>query len=121
MCQGTSDKFLPWPNCEVHYDLITTNFDIYSWVWDCVGDPHGPVHNWLGGDLDCDETYIEIGNLVGADVADVLAFLGTEYRKSLFCDRIWVCTRTASVDEKPAEVSAKSVSTVVENILSTSK
>ena len=104
MFQSIADKFMPWPTCEVHYDLVTTNFDLYSWVWFSIGDPHAPIHNWLGGNLDCDATYNEIGNLVGADVAEVLAYLGSGYRKMLFCDRIWGCTRTVSVDEKPSEV-----------------
>ena len=69
-----------------------------------MGDPHAPIHNWLGGDLDCDATYNEIATLVGADVAEVLAFLGSGNRLGLFCDGIWGCTGTASVDEKPSEV-----------------
>ena len=104
MCQSISDKFLPWTTCGVHYDLVTTNDNLYSWVWSSMGDPHAPVHNWLGGDLDCDATYNEIANLAGADVAEVMAFLGAGYRIGLFCDRIWGCTRTASMDEKPSEV-----------------
>ena len=104
MCQSISVKFLPWPTCKIHYDLVTSNFDLYSWVWSSMGDAHGPVHNWLGGEIDCAATYIEIGNLVGADVAEVLAYLGSGYRQGLFCDGIWRCTKIASVDEKPSEV-----------------
>ena len=106
MCQSRGDEFLPWPTCEVHYDLVTTNFDFYSWMWDCMSNPHAPIHFWLGSNLDCATTYTEIGNLVGADVAEVFASLGSGYRKMLFCDKIWGCTRRASVDEKPYEVRA---------------
>ena len=120
MCQTTGDKFLPWPNCKIHYDLVTTNFDFYSWVWDCNGLPHAPIHFWLGGTLDCDETFNEIGNLVGAEVAEVLAFLGSDYRKILFCHRVWGCTRTASTDETPFEVRAYAVSSSA-NIVEKSK
>ena len=96
MCQSKGDQFLPWPTCEVHYDLVTTNFDFYSytnfdfysWLWDSISDPHAPIHFWLGGNLDCATTYTEIGNLVGADVAEMLAFWGSGFRKKLFCDRI---------------------------------
>ena len=110
MCQTTGDKFLPWPNCKIHYDLVTTNFDFYSWVWDCIGLPHAPIHFFLGGTLDCDMTLNEIGNLVGTEVAEVLAFLGSNYRNILFCDRVGGCTRTAFVDETPYEVRAYAVS-----------
>ena len=110
VCQYTGDKFLPWPSCKIHYELVTTNFDFYSWLWDSIGDAHAPVHFWLGGTLDCDTTFKEIENLVGTDVAEKIAFLVSNYRKVLFCDRIWVCTRPASVDETPYEVRGYAVS-----------
>ena len=50
--------------------------------------------------------YKRQGDLVGADVAEMLAFLGSGFRKKLFCDRIWGCTSKASVDKKPYEVRA---------------
>ena len=104
MCQSTSDKFVSFPDCKAHYNLVTTNFDFYSWVWDSIGGPHAPIHFWLGGNLDCASTFDEIGTLVGPDVAEILAFLGSGYRKRLFCDHVWGCSRTATPDEKPYEV-----------------
>ena len=81
-----------------------TNSAYYSWVGDSLGDPHAPIHFWQGGNIDCDAAYSQIGNLVGAEVAEILAFLSNAHRKGLFCDKVWGCKRTASVDEKPYEV-----------------
>ena len=109
-CQTSVDRYLTWPNCKTHYDLITTNREFYSWVWDSMGGSHGPVHFWLGGNFDCDTTFNKIGNLVGDEIAEQLAFLASAHRKGLFCENAWGCKRTASVDEKPNEVRAKAVS-----------
>ena len=103
-CQTSADGYITWPNCKSHYELVTTNSAYYSWVWDSMGDPHAPIHFWLGGNIDCDAAYSQIGNLVGAEVAEILAFLSNAHRKGLFCDKVWGCKRTASVDEKPYEV-----------------
>ena len=103
-CQTSADGYLTWPNCEAHYELVTTNHEFYSWVWGSMGDPHGPIHFWLGGNIDCDTTYNKMANLVGDEIAEMFAFLANGHRKGLFCDKVWGCKRTASVDEKPYEV-----------------
>lgn len=104
-CQVNVDEYLAWPNCQVHYELTTTSGDFYSWVWESMGDPHGPIHLWLGGVLDCADTYNEIGSLVGPDIAATLAFLAVEHRRSLFCEGVWSCEGDkVSVDAKPEEV-----------------
>ena len=103
-CQVSSDDYLNWPTCQTHFELITTNADFYSWVWDSMGEAHSPVHLWLGGTMDCDTMYNEIGNLVGTEIAETFAYLSVGHRKGLFCEQIWGCNGTASVDEKPDEV-----------------
>ncbi|CAN0004827.1 unnamed protein product, partial [Hapterophycus canaliculatus] len=42
-----------WPGCSSHYDLqdIFTSYYAYTW-WSQYG-PHGPVHVWVGGNVDC--------------------------------------------------------------------
>lgn len=42
------DKF-PWPTCSVHYELVTTHENFFSWAWASLAPPHGPIHNWIGG------------------------------------------------------------------------
>lgn len=109
MCQISSDVHLPWPDCESHYELTTGNADFYSWVWNSMSTPHAPVHLWLGGVLDCDTMYNKIGDLVGPDVAEALAFLANGHRKGLFIANVWGCAGTAAVDEKPDEVRRNAV------------
>lgn len=104
MCGRRVEEKYPWPNCQTHYDLTTSYTDYYSWVWDSLYDPHGPVHVWLGGVLDCDETYSKIGDLVGVDIAADLAYYAFVHRKNLFRSGYFQCTGTAGVDESPDSV-----------------
>lgn len=69
MCGARVEDAYPWPTCETHYKLVTEYGDFNSWMWDSLHDPHGPVHMWLGGNLDCKETYDKIGALIGKDVS----------------------------------------------------
>lgn len=110
-CQVSSDGYLTWPNCQTHFDLMTTNNDFYSWVWDSMGDAHTPIHLWLGGTMDCDVMYNKIGDLVGADIAETFAYLSVGHRKGLFCSKIWGCNGVESVDKKPDEVGTNVVLT----------
>lgn len=103
-CQTRIDAYLAWPTCPIHYDLLTTNPDYYSWAWDTMADPHGGVHLWLGGYLDCDLMYNKIGNLVGVDIANEFAYLANAHRKGMFCEETWICNRIASEEETPYEV-----------------
>lgn len=68
MCGTRVQEAYPWPTCEMHYKLTTEYTDFYSWVWYSLYDPHGPVHVWLGGTVDCESTYAKIGELVGEEV-----------------------------------------------------
>lgn len=54
MCGARVQSYYPWPTCEMHYNLNDRYDDFYSWVWASLYDPHGPVHVWIGGVLDCE-------------------------------------------------------------------
>ncbi|CAM9778398.1 unnamed protein product, partial [Sphacelaria rigidula] len=65
ICGVRAEPKYSWPTCELHYDLTIDYTDFYSWVWTSLYSPHGPVHVWLGGVLDCSETYAKLTKLVG--------------------------------------------------------
>lgn len=75
-----------------------------------MGSPHGSIHLWLGGALDCDPMYNKIGSLVGSEIAEALAYLSVGHRRLLFCGGTWSCVgEKASVDVKPEEVSRRTL------------
>lgn len=88
----------------MHYQLATEYTDFYSWVWYSAYDPHGPVHVWLGGVVDCEDTYEGIAKLVGEDTARKLSFISFVHRKNLFRDGIFKCEGSVDVAESPDEV-----------------
>lgn len=105
-CLVLGDEFLEWPTCETHYNLTMTNNAFYSWVWDSLGTPHGTLHLWLGGVMDCTNAYSKTASLVGPDIAESLSFLAVGHRKSLFYNGVWKCEGDkVSVDTKPEAVS----------------
>lgn len=106
MCGANVDESFPWPTCSMHYDMVTSYSDFYSWVWYSLYDPHGPVHIWIGGVLDCEGTYAEIASLVGPEIAEELALYSFIHRKNLFRDGIFSCTGTVTVDTLPTDVSS---------------
>lgn len=105
MCGGRVDKAFPWPTCEMHYSMVADYSDFYSWVWHSLYDPHGPVHIWIGGVLDCEETYAHIASLVGPGIADQLAMYSFIHRKNLYRQGFFSCTGTTSIEQAPADVS----------------
>ncbi|CAM9212040.1 unnamed protein product [Hapterophycus canaliculatus] len=106
MCHANLDESYPWPTCAMHYDMVTSYHDFYSWVWYSLYDPHGPVHIWIGGVLDCEETYASIAALVGPDLTEELALYSFIHRKNLFREGTFSCTGTASVEQSPSDVLA---------------
>lgn len=104
-CLINMDDIFTWPDCQSHYDVTLTNGDFYSWLWDSMGEPHGSIHLWLGSAMDCDSMYVEIGTLVGEEIANSLAYFAVEHRRSLFAESYWSCEgETVTVDKKPEEV-----------------
>ncbi|CAN0387437.1 unnamed protein product [Pylaiella littoralis] len=106
MCGVDTSATYPWPTCETHYELATEYNDFYSYVWESLYDPHGPVHIWIGGVLDCEDTYSKIRELVGEYAAGVLAMFSFVHRKNLYRENFFSCEGTADVSQKPDELFA---------------
>lgn len=104
MCGIPTSNTYPWPSCETHYELATEYNDFYSYVWESLYDPHGPVHIWIGGVLDCEDAYKEIAKLTDDDTAGQLAMFSFVHRKNLYREGLFSCDGTATVDQKPEDV-----------------
>lgn len=105
VCAARAEVLYPWPTCSQHYDLATSYPDFYSWVLESLYSPHGPIHIWIGGMLDCEETYAKVSDLVGKELGERLALLSFFQRKNLFRDGIFSCVGSADVSEQPEEAS----------------
>lgn len=89
----------------MHQDMVTNYADFYSWVWQSLYEPHGPVHIFIGGVVDCEDTYAQIANLVGKYASSQLALLSFVHRKNMYRSGIFKCEGTAAIDEKSYDVS----------------
>ena len=105
MCGFDTSETYPWPTCSTHFSLATEYDDFYSYVWESLYDPHGPVHIWIGGVLDCGESYAKIADLIGDYAAGQLAMFSFVHRKNTYRENIFSCEGTAEVGQKPEEVS----------------
>lgn len=104
MCGTRVEEKYMWPNCNAHYDLITLYDDFYSYVWTSLYDPHGPVHVWLGGVVDCDKTFDKIADLTNREISREISYFSFVYRKNLWRAGYFKCEGTASVEETPGTV-----------------
>lgn len=93
-----------WPTCSAFYESIVSYDNFNKWAWNIQASPHGPVHLWLGGILDCDDLYNEIAALVGEFIAKELGLLTLYHRKDLFYAGIFKCKGHVEVDVPPSEV-----------------
>lgn len=91
LCGIETEPAFPWPTCKVHYELLARHSDFYGWVWDAQYDPHGPVHIWLGGVLDCEASYARVIDLVGKETGTDLAMLSFIHRKNLYREGLFKC------------------------------
>ena len=105
MCGRRMDLTNEWPICELHYDLVKDYDDFYSWSWESMYMPHGPVHFWLGGYLDCAQTYDKMADLLGSTMADIFAAESFNNRKGLYWSGIWYCEGIVDEDTPPEDVS----------------
>ncbi|CAM9151095.1 unnamed protein product [Choristocarpus tenellus] len=103
MCGLNSIDYFPLPSCESHY-LLSLYRNFYSWVWDSMYDPHGSVHIWIGGVLDCKKNFAYIADITDEEVAETLAELAFIHRKNLFRDNIFKCEGHPPADASPQEV-----------------
>lgn len=103
LCDGfVTDSYL-WPTCELHHWLVTGYTDFYSWVWESLYAPHGPVHTWIGGVLNCEDTVSSVSNLVGQDNADSLALYAFDQRKNFWRDEFFECQGSAGTVSESAD------------------
>ncbi|CAM9789553.1 unnamed protein product, partial [Scytosiphon promiscuus] len=94
MCDGYVTDHYDWPTCEEHYNLVTKYSSFYDWVWTSMYSPHGPVHTWIGGVLNCEETIRSVGSLIGVDNAYSLALSAFDNRKDFWFEGYFKCEGT---------------------------
>lgn len=104
LCQANMEELFPWPTCEEHYNLVKDCPDFYSWSWTVQHDPHGPVHAFLGGMIDCKDKYNAIGDLVGEVIARKMAYSSVSSIKELYRNGIFKCKETVDESVAPDEV-----------------
>ncbi|CAM9612742.1 unnamed protein product [Choristocarpus tenellus] len=90
-CGGDATSAQALPSCADHYSLTTDYNTFYGWSWYALVDPHGPIHLWIGGILDCQETFNDIANLVGVETTMDLRKLAITHRKTLYRDGLLFC------------------------------
>lgn len=105
VCGLRIEDKIPWSTCEDHYLLSTENFSFYSWVWESMFNPHGNIHSWIGGMIDCRDMYVNFTELVDSYTAEMLAYFAFTTRKYLYRAGLWSCDGDADVQTSPAEVS----------------
>ena len=83
--------------------MVTDYHDWNSWVCDSQHAPHGYVHVWIGGMLNCDDTLNALASLVGKDNADSIK-LSAMNRKSYWQKEMFECKGSAAEDTPVEEV-----------------
>lgn len=91
MCDKRTTELYPWPTCDVHYNLVTDYSDWYSFAWMVLYQPHGPVHAWIGGMMNCDETLGTISDLIGKENTDSLMLYAFDQRKEFWLNDFFDC------------------------------
>ncbi|CAM9286294.1 unnamed protein product [Phaeothamnion confervicola] len=82
-----------WPSCTWHHDLLQYD-TYYDWAYQSLGKNHGPIHFWIGGVNDCDQTFMEIAGLVGPTAAAAFRDYADENRKNMWRGGLWSCDGT---------------------------
>lgn len=93
----------PWPTCETHLSLVTEYDTWYGWVCESAHTPHGNVHIWIGGMLNCDQTIGNLSDLVGKENADLLKANAIN-RKGYWREELYQCEGFADEDMPLEEV-----------------
>ncbi|CBJ25520.1 ortho-aminophenol oxidase [Ectocarpus siliculosus] len=97
LCDGSVVDTYGWPSCEEHHNLVMDYDDFYSWVSKSMYSPHGPVHTWIGGVLNCEDTISSVSSLVGEKNANSLSLKTFDQRKNLWRDGFFECEGSAAV------------------------
>lgn len=95
----------PWPGCDTHYSLVTDYPTWYGWVCESAHTPHGNVHIWIGGMLNCDKTIGNLSDLVGKENADLLKEKAFN-RKGYWREELYQCEGVADANMPLEEVRA---------------
>jgi len=83
--------------------MVTDYHDWYSWVCDCQHAPHGYVHVWIGGMLNCDDTLSTLTDLVGRENAESIK-ISAMNRKNYWQMGMFECKGSANADTPVEEV-----------------
>ena len=89
-CDAAVVDGTPWPSCSTHFSLVTGYSSYYGWVCESAHTPHGNVHIWIGGMLNCDETITNLSDLVGKENADLLKASAMN-RKGYWREEMYQC------------------------------
>lgn len=77
--------------------------DWYGWVCESQHAPHGYVHVWIGGMLNCEETFSTLTSLVGKENTNLLKFSAMN-RKGFWQGGFFECQGAAEADLSVDEV-----------------
>lgn len=102
-CDGKAADVNRWPTCETHLSLVTDNPTWYGWVCESAHAPHGNVHLWIGGLLNCEETLGSLSDLVGGEDAGLLMSRATD-RHAFWRAEMYQCEGNADEDMPLEEV-----------------
>lgn len=62
-------KFDMVPSCEIHYKLINDTNSWFDFAWQLPYAPHGPVHQYIGGTLECNDTATDLVDMLTKHVS----------------------------------------------------
>ncbi|CAM9655020.1 unnamed protein product [Pylaiella littoralis] len=102
-CDSLITDVYPWPTCDLHLSLVTDYSDWYGWVYESQHAPHGFVHVWIGGMLNCEETLTTLTSLVGKENTDSLK-LSALNRKAFWDGEYFECEGAADADVSVDEI-----------------
>lgn len=83
--------------------MVTGYSDWDSWVTQSQHEPHGYVHLWIGGLLNCDDTLDTLTHLVGKDNADLIMLIAMS-RKTFWERGFFECKGSAAEGTSVEEV-----------------
>ena len=84
-CNATIGYSL-WPSCGMHWNLTfdPTYSTWYKWVWDAGYAPHGPMHDYIGGYVNCGNLRSELHNIMPIGAVDDFAKFMVVLPKSMY-------------------------------------
>eukprot|EP00752_Nemacystus_decipiens_P012221 g10835.t1 len=91
MCGLDSTEFYTWPGCSSHYDLQDRFNSYYGYTWWSQYGPHGPVHVWVGGNVDCKKDMDTVIGIVGEEYRQSMSGFLFVFRKDMFRDTTFKC------------------------------